>query len=61
MISPVQNDPKAPELVASPQEASITFEDVFFEYVPGQKILNGLSFTVPTGKKVAIVGGSGSG
>lgn len=37
------------------------FNNVHFEYLPGQKILNGLSFSVPTGKKVAIVGGSGSG
>lgn len=42
-------------------DAAVTFDDVHFEYVPGQKILNGLSFTVPSGKKVAIVGGSGSG
>ena len=37
------------------------FEDVHFSYVEGQKILNGLSFDVPSGKKIAIVGGSGSG
>lgn len=32
-----------------------------FEYLEGQKILAGVSFEVPAGKKVAIVGGSGSG
>ncbi|KAK3578887.1 hypothetical protein CHS0354_010253 [Potamilus streckersoni] len=52
---------KAHMLLVSPQESSITFEDVHFQYLPGQKILNGLSFSVPSGKKVAIVGGSGSG
>ena len=57
----LQNDPTAPQLLVTPQESSITFDDVHFEYVPGQRILNGLSFTVPAGKKVAIVGGSGSG
>ena len=56
-----QNDPTCPELLVTPQESAITFEDVHFEYTPGQKILNGLSFTVPAGKKIAIVGGSGSG
>ena len=45
----------------TPDEAAVEFDNVCFEYVPGQQILNGLSFSVPTGKKVAIVGGSGSG
>ncbi|XP_046573628.1 iron-sulfur clusters transporter ABCB7, mitochondrial-like [Haliotis rubra] len=57
----VMNDLNAPSLCITPSESTITFEDVYFEYVPGQKILNGLSFTVPSGKKVAVVGGSGSG
>ena len=48
-------------LQVTPPESTITFEDVFFEYVPGQKILQGMSFEVPAGKKIAIVGGSGSG
>ncbi|KAK3535453.1 hypothetical protein QTP70_016875 [Hemibagrus guttatus] len=51
----------APPLLVTPQEASIRFEDVYFEYLEGQKVLNGVSFEVPVGKKVAIVGGSGSG
>ncbi|XP_041351479.1 ATP-binding cassette sub-family B member 7, mitochondrial-like [Gigantopelta aegis] len=59
--SAIKTEPNAPVLSVSPQESVITFKDVYFEYVPGQKILNGLSFTVPSGKKVAIVGGSGSG
>ncbi|KAL3882272.1 hypothetical protein ACJMK2_028634 [Sinanodonta woodiana] len=57
----IASNPKAHLLMVSPQESSITFEDVHFQYLPGQKILNGLSFSVPSGKKVAIVGGSGSG
>uniref|UniRef100_A0A8C1PTR1 Iron-sulfur clusters transporter ABCB7, mitochondrial n=1 Tax=Cyprinus carpio TaxID=7962 RepID=A0A8C1PTR1_CYPCA len=51
----------APPLLVRPQEATIRFEDVYFEYLEGQKVLNGVSFEVPAGKKVAIVGGSGSG
>ncbi|CAJ1058047.1 ATP-binding cassette sub-family B member 7%2C mitochondrial [Xyrichtys novacula] len=51
----------APPLAIAPQEATIRFEDVYFEYLEGQKVLNGVSFEVPAGKKVAIVGGSGSG
>ncbi|KAM7000641.1 iron-sulfur clusters transporter ABCB7, mitochondrial [Tautogolabrus adspersus] len=48
-------------LAITPQEATIRFEDVYFEYLEGQKTLNGVSFEVPAGKKVALVGGSGSG
>uniref|UniRef100_A0A671M4C2 Iron-sulfur clusters transporter ABCB7, mitochondrial n=1 Tax=Sinocyclocheilus anshuiensis TaxID=1608454 RepID=A0A671M4C2_9TELE len=51
----------ATPLLVAPQEATIRFEDVYFEYLEGQKVLNGVSFEVPAGKKVAIVGGSGSG
>ncbi|XP_070994665.1 iron-sulfur clusters transporter ABCB7, mitochondrial [Oncorhynchus clarkii lewisi] len=51
----------APPLSVTPQEATIRFEDVYFEYLEGQKVLEGVSFQVPAGKKVAIVGGSGSG
>jgi ABC-type transport system involved in Fe-S cluster assembly fused permease/ATPase subunit len=39
----------------------VTFEDVVFQYIEGRPILDGLTFTVPAGKKVALVGGSGSG
>ncbi|XP_076352040.1 ATP binding cassette subfamily B member 7 isoform X1 [Tachypleus tridentatus] len=52
---------QAPILQVTPTQATVTFEDICFEYVKGQTILNNLSFTVPTGKKVALVGGSGSG
>ncbi|XP_054647345.1 iron-sulfur clusters transporter ABCB7, mitochondrial isoform X2 [Dunckerocampus dactyliophorus] len=51
----------ASPLTITPQEATIRFEDVYFEYLEGQKVLNGVTFEVPAGKKVAIVGGSGSG
>ncbi|KVH94153.1 AAA+ ATPase domain-containing protein [Cynara cardunculus var. scolymus] len=40
---------------------SIEFEDVHFSYLPERKILDGISFVVPSGKSVAIVGTSGSG
>ena len=43
------------------KNSNITFENVCFEYVQGKKILDQLSFTVPAGKRVAVVGGSGSG
>ncbi|KAL8549090.1 hypothetical protein ACS0TY_008091 [Phlomoides rotata] len=39
----------------------IEFENVHFSYIPDRKILDGISFVVPAGKSVAIVGTSGSG
>ena len=53
--------PKKGERDILSNEANIKFENVHFEYVPGKPILDNLSFTVPHGKRVAIVGGSGSG
>ncbi|RHY28570.1 hypothetical protein DYB32_005874 [Aphanomyces invadans] len=40
---------------------TITFDNVSFGYRPGQPILNGMSFTVPAGRTIAVVGSSGSG
>lgn len=56
-----QDKELAPPLQITPQTASIAFDNVHFEYLEGQKVLAGVSFEVPAGKKVAIVGGSGSG
>ena len=43
------------------KDTNICFDNVTFEYIEGRKILNGLSFCVPAGKRVAFVGGSGAG
>lgn len=43
------------------QQASIRFDNVSFSYQSQRPILNQLSFTVPAGSKVAIVGASGAG
>ena len=39
----------------------IAFDDVWFEYNPGQPVLRGVSFTAPAGTTTALVGSSGSG
>lgn len=49
----------APALAVSGGE--VAFEDVIFAYEAERPILNGLSFTVPSGKTTAIVGPSGAG
>ncbi len=39
----------------------VTFEDVSFEYVPGTRVLQHISFQAPAGSTTALVGSSGSG
>lgn len=51
--------PGAPPLTL--EGGSIRFEDVAFGYHPQRLLFKSLSFTVPPGKKVAIVGPSGCG
>jgi len=53
--------PSASPLNITPESASIHFDNVNFQYIPGQPILRNLSFSVPAGQSYAIVGGSGSG
>ncbi|XP_043464236.1 iron-sulfur clusters transporter ABCB7, mitochondrial [Leptopilina heterotoma] len=45
----------------SPKNADIVFDKVKYQYVPGKTIFDNMSFTIPSGKKIAIVGGSGTG
>lgn len=40
---------------------TVSFKDVHFSYGEKRRILNGINFTVPAGKKVAVVGASGAG
>ena len=42
-------------------EPEVRFDDVHFAYHPDRPILQGLSFSVPAGKTVAVVGPSGAG
>jgi ATP-binding cassette subfamily B protein len=40
---------------------AIRLEDVHFEYLPGQPVLKGVSFAIPRGQTVAVVGATGAG
>ncbi len=55
----IADAPAAPSLVATGGE--VRFEDVRFGYRPDREILKGVSFTVPPGRTLAIVGPTGAG
>ncbi len=47
--------------VPAPRSGALSFQDVSFCYQPGRRILSNLSFEVPAGSSLAIVGASGAG
>jgi ATP-binding cassette subfamily B multidrug efflux pump len=51
-------DPVAPKGLL---HGDVTFEDVRFSYKKGEEILKGVSFHVPPGRTVALVGATGAG
>ncbi len=55
----IRDLPDAPELEI--RQGAIRFEHVDFSYEPNRRILFDVSFTVPPGKTVAVVGASGAG
>ena len=57
----IKNTIGCPNLIITPTNSSIVFDKVRFQYDQGRNLFNELSFEVPSGKKIAIVGGSGSG
>ena len=62
----VKDKPGAPPLVVPPGGLDLEFRDVVFGYEGGKDagrsdVLDGLSFKVPAGKSLALVGASGSG
>jgi ATP-binding cassette subfamily B protein len=55
----VADAPGAPELAVT--AGAVAFRDVRFSYRPDREILKGVSFEVPPGKMLAIVGPTGAG
>jgi ATP-binding cassette subfamily B protein len=55
----VEDRPGATDLVA--RQPAVRFENVDFGYDPRRQILHGVSFEIPAGHTVAVVGASGSG
>ncbi|WP_068167369.1 ABCB family ABC transporter ATP-binding protein/permease [Hydrogenophaga taeniospiralis] len=56
----IADEPGAQDLVLDGAPA-VKFENVRFSYEPAREILHGISFEIPAGKTVAVVGPSGSG
>ncbi|MDM0045189.1 ABC transporter ATP-binding protein/permease [Variovorax dokdonensis] len=57
----IADAPGARPLMLPDGDATVRFEHVAFAYEPARTILHGVSFEVPSGKTVAVVGPSGSG
>ncbi|MCX7337914.1 MAG: ABC transporter ATP-binding protein/permease [Alphaproteobacteria bacterium] len=55
----IQDSPDSQPLLVANGE--IVFKDVCFDYQPEREIIKGISFTIPAGKTLAIVGSSGAG
>ena len=55
----VEDRPDAKELIVT--RGDVRFENVRFAYDAGREVLKGLSFAIPAGHTVAVVGASGAG
>lgn len=55
------NEDQSGEPLAEEEAATVTFENVRFSYVPEHPVIRDFTLTVPSGKKVALVGATGSG
>ncbi|MGN1347038.1 MAG: ABC transporter ATP-binding protein [Eubacteriales bacterium] len=55
------NEDKSGEMLEEEKNATVTFRDVQFSYTEGHPVIRNFSLTVPSGKKVALVGATGSG
>jgi ATP-binding cassette subfamily B protein len=56
-----ENEEKAGEALREEEHAAVTFRNVQFSYEPGTPVIRNFNLSVPSGKKVALVGATGSG
>jgi ATP-binding cassette, subfamily B, multidrug efflux pump len=57
----ILDEPSDPPLSHHEFQGTIEFRNVEFAYLPGEPVLQNLSFTVPAGKTAAVVGFTGAG
>lgn len=55
------SEEKSGEELAEEKSATVTFRKVQFSYIPDRPVIKDFTLTVPSGKKVALVGATGSG
>jgi ATP-binding cassette subfamily B protein len=56
-----KNEEKSGEELKEQEKAEVIFKDINFSYKPGNPVISNFSLTVPSGKKIALVGATGSG
>ncbi len=60
-MAPSVTAPPEPAALPSRLRGEVVFDDVRFSYTPGDEILKGVTFRVPPGQTVALVGATGAG
>ncbi len=58
---PTIEEPAKPLSFEEPFQGTIEFKNVYFSYVEDEPVLKNVSFTIPAGTSVAIVGATGAG
>lgn len=61
MVLDEENEDKDGEELAEENNTTVVFQNVQFSYEPGHPVIHDFTLTVPSGKKVALVGATGSG
>lgn len=61
MVLDEENEEKGGKSLAVGRDAGVVFRNVNFSYSPGHPVVRDFTLTVPSGKKVALVGATGSG
>lgn len=56
-----ENEDKAGGCLSTGEDMTVTFQNVQFSYGPEHPVIHDFTLTVPSGKKVALVGATGSG